>query len=57
MATETVATKASSTARPADPWGSSLDKLREWDPKGAEVLLRVGTNPWTSGVLPRKEGS
>ena len=38
-----------------NPWGSSLDKLKEWDPKGAEVLLRVGTSPWTSGVLPRKE--
>ncbi len=35
--------------------GSSLDKLKEWDPKGAELLLRVGTSPWTSGILPRKE--
>src|SRR5271154_3375471 len=42
-------------AREINPWGSSLDKLKEWDPKGAELLLRVGTNPWTSGVLPRKE--
>ena len=41
--------------RETNPWGSSLDKLKEWDPKGAELLLRVGTNPWTSGVLPRKE--
>ncbi len=38
-----------------DPWGSSLNKLKEWDPTGAELLLRVGTNPWTSGVLSRKE--
>jgi len=38
-----------------NPWGSSLDILKEWDPKGAELLLRVGTDPWTSGVLPRKE--
>ena len=37
------------------PWGSSLDKLKEWDPTGAELLVRVGTDPWTSGVLPRKE--
>jgi alkylhydroperoxidase/carboxymuconolactone decarboxylase family protein YurZ len=55
MATVSEATKASSMEQPADPWGPSLDKLREWDPKGAELLLRVGTNPWTSGVLPRKE--
>ena len=33
---------------PANPWGSSLDKLAEWDPKGAELLLRVGTSPWTT---------
>ncbi len=43
------------TTNETNPWGSSLDKLKEWDPKGAELLLRVGTNPWTSGVLPRKE--
>ena len=43
------------TTNETNPWGSSLDKLKEWDPKGAEVLLRVGTNPWTSGILPRKE--
>jgi alkylhydroperoxidase/carboxymuconolactone decarboxylase family protein YurZ len=41
--------------QPINPWGSSLDKLKEWDPKGAELLLRVGANPWTSGVLPLKE--
>ena len=51
MATDDVTMKPSL----AEPWGSSLDKLKEWDPKGAELLLRVGTNPWTSGVLPRKE--
>jgi alkylhydroperoxidase/carboxymuconolactone decarboxylase family protein YurZ len=39
----------------SNPWGSSLDTLEEWDPTGAELLLRVGTNPWRSGVLPRKE--
>jgi len=38
-----------------NPWGSSLDKLKKWDPQGAELLLRVGTNPWRSGVLPLKE--
>jgi alkylhydroperoxidase/carboxymuconolactone decarboxylase family protein YurZ len=55
MAAKTGAKKASATGQLANPWGSSLDKLKEWDPKGAELLLRVGTNPWTSGVLPRKE--
>jgi len=46
---------ASTENQQLNPWGSSLDKLREWDPTGAELLLRVGTSPWTSGVLPRKE--
>src|SRR5271155_5192738 len=55
MATETVATKASLTTQSAGPWGSSLDKLKEWDPKGSELLLRVGMDPWKSGVLPLKE--
>ena len=41
--------------RPTNPWGSSLDKLWEWDPDGAALLTRVATNPWNSGVLPRKE--
>jgi len=38
-----------------NPWGDTLDKFEEWDPEGAELLLRVATNPWTSGVLARKE--
>jgi len=46
------------SSKPKDdesPWGASLDKIRAWDPKGAELLSRVGMSPWTSGVLPRKE--
>ncbi|MGA7275188.1 MAG: carboxymuconolactone decarboxylase family protein [Candidatus Udaeobacter sp.] len=43
------------SAQQINPWGASLDKLKEWDPQGAELLLQVGTNPWRSGVLPRKE--
>jgi alkylhydroperoxidase/carboxymuconolactone decarboxylase family protein YurZ len=38
-----------------NPWGSSLEKLEEWDPEGAELLTRAGASPWNSGVLPRKE--
>jgi alkylhydroperoxidase/carboxymuconolactone decarboxylase family protein YurZ len=55
MATKSGATKTSPTDQVANPWGSCLDKLKEWDPQGAELLLQVGTNPWTTGVLPRKE--
>jgi alkylhydroperoxidase/carboxymuconolactone decarboxylase family protein YurZ len=55
MSTQIGAKKASATDQNSEPWGSSLDELKQWDPKGAELLLRVGTNLWTSGVLPRKE--
>src|SRR5580700_250376 len=55
MAAKSGAAKASKEKSHPNPWGSSLDKMKEWDPKGAETLLRVGTNPWTSAVLPRKE--
>ena len=44
------ADKASSTG----PWGPSLSKLREWDPAWADACLKMSTNPWTNGVLPRK---
>lgn len=55
MATEGGAAKASEENSRPNPWGPFLDKMKEWDPKGAELLLQVGTDPWTSGVLPRKE--
>jgi alkylhydroperoxidase/carboxymuconolactone decarboxylase family protein YurZ len=55
MSTQSGATKVSAADQVTNPWGSSLDKLKQWDPKGADLLLRVGTSPWTSGVLPRKE--
>jgi alkylhydroperoxidase/carboxymuconolactone decarboxylase family protein YurZ len=55
MATKGGATNTLAKDQPINPWGSSLDEMKEWDPKGAESLLQVGTNPWTSGVLPRKE--
>jgi alkylhydroperoxidase/carboxymuconolactone decarboxylase family protein YurZ len=40
---------------PINPWGSSLDRLKEWDPGGAALLVRMGASPWNTGVLPRKE--
>ncbi len=36
------------------PWDAALDSLREWDPEWAEACAKMSTNPWTSGVLPRK---
>lgn len=33
---------------------SALAKLREWDADWAEKYMRISTNPWTNGILPRK---
>ena len=51
----TEAKSAGEGVQQINPWGPSLDKLKEWDPEGADLLLQVGTSPWRSGVLPRKE--
>lgn len=42
-------------ANEINPWGASLDKLEEWDPVGAELMIRVGANPWRSGAFAPKE--
>ena len=36
------------------PWDPILAQLREWDPKGVDLLVKVSTNPWTNGILPLK---
>jgi alkylhydroperoxidase/carboxymuconolactone decarboxylase family protein YurZ len=36
------------------PWDPTLAKLSEWDPAWAATCVRMTTNPWTAGVLPRK---
>jgi alkylhydroperoxidase/carboxymuconolactone decarboxylase family protein YurZ len=37
------------------PWDGALAELQAWDPAGARALVQMSTNPWTSGMLPRKE--
>jgi nitrite reductase/ring-hydroxylating ferredoxin subunit/alkylhydroperoxidase/carboxymuconolactone decarboxylase family protein YurZ len=36
------------------PWDDALATLCEWDPAWAETCTAMTTNPWSSGVLPRK---
>ncbi len=38
----------------AGPWDAALEHLRAWDPAWAATCLRMTTNPWVTGVLPRK---
>ncbi|MFO1461036.1 MAG: hypothetical protein U1G08_16730 [Verrucomicrobiota bacterium] len=33
---------------------AASEHLREWDPAFAELLERMTSSPWSSGVLPRK---
>jgi len=40
--------------RSRGPWDTSLEQLFEWDPGWAETCVQMATNPWTTGVLPRK---
>jgi alkylhydroperoxidase/carboxymuconolactone decarboxylase family protein YurZ len=36
------------------PWDAALEQIREWDPAWADACAKMTTNPWSSGVLPRK---
>lgn len=40
--------------RETGPWDQALEELRQWDPAWTAVCEKMSTNPWTSGVLPRK---
>ena len=38
------------------PWDNpALAKFREWDPLWVEQCLKMSGDPWTGGVLPRKD--
>jgi len=47
---------AEATAKPVSGplMASAVERLQEWDPPFAQVLAKMSTNPWSSGVLPRK---
>lgn len=36
------------------PWDPVLAQLRAWDPAWAEACAKMSTNPWMTGILPRK---
>ncbi len=39
---------------PQGPWDDSFATLHAWGPAWADTAHAMSTNPWTSGVLPRK---
>jgi alkylhydroperoxidase/carboxymuconolactone decarboxylase family protein YurZ len=56
MANDLKAGKTSALDQPQEsgPWDPALAQLSEWDPTWAATCVKMTTNPWTSGVLPRK---
>ena len=54
MTSESKTEKGKTQQRETGPWDTALDTVRAWDPQWAEACARMSTNPWTSGVLPRK---
>jgi alkylhydroperoxidase/carboxymuconolactone decarboxylase family protein YurZ len=36
------------------PWEEALATLRVWDPEWASTCEKMTSNPWSSGILPRK---
>ena len=42
--------------RSIGPWDHpALAKFREWEPPWVDQCLKMSADPWTSGVLPRKD--
>ena len=49
-------TSGSHQAQEAGPWdNSALAKLREWDPIWVGQCVKMSNEPWTGGILPRKD--
>ena len=54
MAPRSDADASAAGGSPTGPWDPAIAKLREWDPSWAKTSFDMTTNPWTSGILPRK---
>jgi alkylhydroperoxidase/carboxymuconolactone decarboxylase family protein YurZ len=51
---KTSTTSAIDQRQETGPWDAALTKLIEWDPAWAATCVKMTTNPWAAGVLPRK---
>ena len=46
----------STSAQDVGPWdNAALSTFREWEPVWFDQCLKMSTEPWTNGVLPRKD--
>ena len=53
----TIPVKAETASQASNgPWDDpALARLREWEPAWVEQCLKMSNDPWTSGILPRKD--
>ncbi len=43
-------------AEATGPWDNhALAQFREWDPVFVDQCLKMSNDPWTDGILPRKD--
>jgi alkylhydroperoxidase/carboxymuconolactone decarboxylase family protein YurZ len=55
MKNEAAAKAAVVSEQSSGPWDdAAFAQLREWDPAWADACGKMATNPWASGLLPRK---
>jgi alkylhydroperoxidase/carboxymuconolactone decarboxylase family protein YurZ len=47
-------TPATDASQETGPWDAALVQLSEWHPTWAATCVKMTTNPWTAGILPRK---
>ena len=56
VAGQAPAAEAGKVGASTGPWDNPvLAKFREWDPQWVEQCLKMSGDPWTGGVLPRKD--
>lgn len=47
-------TPSGTGAAETGPWDAALEQLRAWDPAWADACVKMTTDPWRRGILPRK---
>jgi alkylhydroperoxidase/carboxymuconolactone decarboxylase family protein YurZ len=51
---QTKRTSSSGPLQEVGPWDAALPLLVEWDPAWIAACMKMTSNPWVSGILPRK---
>jgi alkylhydroperoxidase/carboxymuconolactone decarboxylase family protein YurZ len=54
MKEESMSNRKTDDTSESGPWDPALDQLRQWDLAWAAACTKMTTNPWNTGILPRK---